>query len=143
MVSSLPEEAFDLQEMLDDVKRFVNVQAERKQISLQIDAAEVEHYHLIGSPLHIRQIFQNIIENAVKFNMDSGSVNVVCRELASDENTAELEMVCADTGIGMSEEFQKHVFEAFVQEDTSARTTYSGIGLGLAITKKLVNCMEW
>ena len=139
----LTEEAFDLQEMLDDVKRFVNVQAEQKQISLQIDAAEVEHYHLIGSPLHIRQIFQNIIENAVKFNMDSGSVNVVCRELASDEkNTVELEMVCADTGIGMSEEFQKHVFEAFVQEDTSARTTYSGIGLGLAITKKLVNCMD-
>ena len=138
----LTEEAFDLQEMLDDVKRFVNVQAERKQISLQIDTAEVEHYHLIGSPLHIRQIFQNIIENAVKFNMDSGSVNVVCRELASDGNTVELEMVCADTGIGMSEEFQKHVFEAFVQEDTSARTTYSGIGLGLAITKKLVNCMD-
>ena len=138
----LTEEAFDLQEMLDDVKRFVNVQAERKQISLQIDAAEVEHYHLIGSPLHIRQIFQNIIENAVKFNMDSGSINVVCRELASDENTAELEMVCEVTGIGMSEEFQKHVFEAFVQEDTSARTTYSGIGLGLAITKKLVNCMN-
>ena len=74
--------------------------------------------------------------------MDSGSINVVCRELASDENTVELEMVCADTGIGMSEEFQKHVFEAFVQEDTSARTTYSGIGLGLAITKKLVNCMN-
>lgn len=138
----LTEEAFDLQEMLDDVERFVNVQAERKQISLQINSTEVEHYHLIGSPLHIRQIFQNIIENAVKFNMDSGSVNVVCRELARDENTVELEMVCADTGIGMSEEFQKHVFEAFVQEDTSARTTYSGIGLGLAITKKLVNCMD-
>lgn len=138
----LTEEAFDLQEMLDDVERFVNVQAERKQISLQINAAEVEHYHLIGSPLHIRQIFQNIIENAVKFNMDSGSVNVVCRELVSDENTVELEMVCADTDIGMSEEFQKHVFEAFTQEDTSARTTYSGIGLGLAITKKLVNCMN-
>lgn len=138
----LTEEAFDLQEMLDDVERFVNVQAERKQISLQINAAEVEHYHLIGSPLHIRQIFQNIIENAVKFNMASGSVNVVCRELVSDENTVELEMVCADTGIGMSEEFQKHVFEAFTQEDTSARTTYSGIGLGLAITKKLVNCMN-
>lgn len=138
----LTEEAFDLQEMLNDVERFVNVQAERKQISLQINSAEVEHYHLIGSPLHIHQIFQNIIENAVKFNMDSGSVNVVCRELARDENTVELEMVCADTGIGMSEEFQKHVFEAFVQEDTSARTTYSGIGLGLAITKKLVNCMD-
>ena len=138
----LTEEAFDLQEMLDDVERFVNVQAERKQISLQINSAEVEHYHLIGSPLHIRQIFQNIIENAVKFNVDSGSVNVVCRELVSDENTVELEMVCADTGIGMSEEFQKHVFEAFTQEDTSARTTYSGIGLGLAITKKLVNCMN-
>lgn len=138
----LTEEAFDLQEMLDDVKRFVNVQAERKQISLQINSAEVEHYHLIGSPLHIRQIFQNIIENAVKFNMDSGSVNVVCREFVSDENTVELEMVCADTGIGMSEEFQKHVFEAFTQEDTSARTTYSGIGLELAITKKLVNCMN-
>lgn len=138
----LTEEAFDLQEMLNDVERFVNVQAERKQISLQINSTEVEHYHLIGSPLHIRQIFQNIIENAVKFNMDSGSVNVVCRELARDENTVELEMVCADTGIGMSEEFQKHVFEAFVQEDTSARTTYLGIGLGLAITKKLVNCMD-
>ena len=138
----LTEEAFDLQEMLDDVERFVNVQAERKQISLQINSAEVEHYHLIGSPLHIRQIFQNIIENAVKFNMDSGSVNVACREFVSDENTVELEMVCADTGIGMSEEFQKHVFEAFTQEDTSARTTYSGIGLGLAITKKLVNCMD-
>ncbi len=138
----LTEEAFDLQEMLGDVERFVSAHAEQKRISLQIDVSEVEHHHLIGSSLHLRQVIQNIIENAVKFNVDDGSVKVTCREIASDGHTMELEMVCADTGIGMSIEFQKHVFEAFVQEDDSARTTYSGIGLGLAITKKLVESMH-
>ena len=80
----------------------------------------------------------NIGSNAVKYNHDGGSVTVTCREVSYTDTTAEYELTCTDTGIGMSEEFQKKAFEPFAQEGQSARTNYAGTGLGLAIARKLI-----
>ena len=80
----------------------------------------------------------NIGSNAVKYNHDGGSVTVTCREVSYTDTTAEYELTCTDTGIGMSEEFQKKAFEPFAQEGQSARTKYAGTGLGLAIARKLI-----
>ena len=79
----------------------------------------------------------NIGSNAVKYNHDGGSVTVTCREVSYTDTTAEYELTCTDTGIGMSEEFQERAFEPFAQEGQSARTKYAGTGLGLAIARKL------
>ena len=80
----------------------------------------------------------NIGSNAVKYNHDGGSVTVTCREVSYTDTTAEYELTCTDTGISMSEEFQKRAFEPFAQEGQLARTKYAGTGLGLAIVKHIV-----
>ena len=80
----------------------------------------------------------NIGSNAVKYNHDGGSVTVTCRKVSYTDTTAEYELTCTDTGISMSEEFQKRAFEPFAQEGQSARTKYAGTGLGLAISRKLI-----
>ena len=80
----------------------------------------------------------NIGSNAVKYNHDGGSVTVTCREISYTDTIAEYELTCTDTGIGMSEEFQKRAFEPFAQEGQSARTKYAGTGLGLAIARNAV-----
>ena len=105
------------------------------------DDTDVPHPHLIGSPLHVKRLLMNILSNAVKYNKDNGSIALTCRELRSDDTTAWIEFTCADTGIGMSEEFQKHLYEPFTQEHSDARSTYNGTGLGMAITKSLVEKM--
>ena len=81
----------------------------------------------------------NIGSNAVKYNHDGGSVTVTCREVSYTDTTAEYELTCTDTGISMSEEFQKRAFEPFAQEGQLARTKYAGTGLGLAIGKEIIN----
>ena len=79
----------------------------------------------------------NIGSNAVKYNHDGGSVTVTCREVSYTDTIAEYELTCTDTGISMSEEFQKRAFEPFAQEGQLARTKYAGTGLGLAIVKHI------
>ena len=113
-----------------------------KDISLTVKKGEINHENLLGSSLHVRQILQNITSNAVKYNKPNGKVILECRELPPKNEKAVFEFVCTDNGIGMSPEFQEHAFEPFVQENSSARTSYTGTGLGLAIVKKLVEQME-
>ncbi len=138
----LEERAFDLQQIISETVAFIDVQAAEKQIHFHASDFDITHTHLIGSPLHIRQIIQNIMSNAVKYTPSGGSVLIRCRETASTSNTATYRFTCSDTGIGMGKEFQEHAFEPFVQEEISARTTYSGTGLGLSIVKDLVEKMD-
>ena len=79
--------------------------------------------------------------NAIKYNHFHGTVNVHCEELSDDGNIAVFQFVCSDTGLGMSEEFQKHAFDAFAQEGKQSTTTFSGSGLGLSIVKDIVERM--
>ncbi len=133
--------SFDLRSILRGAMTAVEAQALESGIRFEEKDYDVTHWQLIGSPLHLRQIVQNIMSNAIKYNREKGTIRVSCREISSDEDYATIEMVCSDTGIGMSKEFQEHVFEPFSQELDSARTNYSGTGLGLSIVKELVERM--
>lgn len=85
----------------------------------------------------------NIMSNAVKYNKDYGSIDLICNELkGNDDDTALIQFICHDTGIGMSEEFQEHIFEPFSQEHIEEKISYGRIGLGMSITKKLVDTMN-
>ena len=138
----LEEREFDLKELLDSVGVVVDKQARERGITIITDSYPVEHRYLLGSPLHLRRLLMNIISNAVKYNHAGGEVRLGCREKTSaDPETAQIEFTCADTGIGMSEEFQKHVFEPFAQERNTARSEYGGTGLGMPIAKSLAEKM--
>ncbi len=137
----LSEEPFDLRELMHDMLSVIGTQAAGSGLTLCQHEPEGTHWHLIGSPVHVRQVLMNILSNAVKYNQEHGSITVGCREVSVDDVYVTYEFVCADTGIGMSPEFQKHAYDTFTQEHDHARTVYSGTGLGLSIAKKLVDCM--
>lgn len=129
---------FNLLELLHNTNEIIRMQANETGVNYYVEAGEIIHTQLIGSPVHFQQILMNIGSNAVKYNHDGGSVTVTCREISYTDTIAEYELTCTDTGIGMSEEFQKRAFEPFAQEGQSARTKYAGTGLGLAIARKLI-----
>ena len=137
----LEEVPFDLERLVRETNSVIEIQAGESGVALHDHGVQAEHIHLIGSPVHLRQIIQNIEANAVKYTPEGGSVTVSCSEVETRGDTAVLEFVCTDTGIGMSEEFQKKAFEPFAQENANARTAYSGTGLGLAIAHELVEQM--
>lgn len=135
---------FDLPTLLEEINTVAEMQATEHGLNFQVDHKKrhIEHRFLIGSPSHIKQILMNIAGNAVKYNKVNGSVTVWCEELLCDGTAATFRFNCADTGIGMSEDFQKHAFEPFTQEGkNNARTRYDGSGLGLSITKALTEQM--
>ena len=135
----LEEKAFDVKKVLEETFAFIMERAREKQIHFSYDIGEIVHTHVIGSPVHFRQVLQNIMSNAVKFNQEGGRVDVTGREVSVTEHTVLFEFVCADTGIGISEEFQERIFDLFAQEEDSARTNYQGSGLGLPIAKELLD----
>ena len=134
-------EAFDLRDILQSAENIIAPQAEAEGIKFECDRPVGEHWHLMGSPLNIQRVFQNIMDNAVKYNRTGGSIQISCRENEFDGEKATFVFICADTGIGMSPEFQAHAFETFAQEHKTARTKYSGSGLGLPIAKKTVELL--
>lgn len=140
-VFSFAEESFDICDMLDSCMSILRPQAEEKGIHLEERKENLQHVRLIGSPLHIRQILINIISNAIKYNRPNGKIFVYTEELSFKDGIAKFRFVIEDTGIGMGEEFQKHIFEPFTQENNDARTNFKGAGLGMSITKKLIEQM--
>lgn len=132
------EKAFDIRKVIEDTCAFITERAREKRIHFSYDLSELVHTHVIGSPLHFRQVIQNVMSNAVKFNRTGGRIKVNCRELYEIDGNIEYEFVCADTGIGISQEFQGRIFDLFAQEGDSARTNYEGSGLGLPIAKELL-----
>lgn len=135
------EEAFDLHNILDDCITILSGQAAESKIRLVMEEIELQHSRLIGNPLHLEQILMNIIDNAIKYNRPQGSVYVRVKENDCRDGTAYYQFVVEDTGIGIREEFKKHIFEPFTQENQGARTHYNGVGLGMSIVKKLVEQM--
>ena len=136
------EEPFDLHDTLEDCIAVLYAQAQEKEIRLELDKAGLQHSRVIGNPLHLKQILMNVIDNALKYNRPHGSVFVRVKETACREGIAEYRFVIEDTGIGIGEEFKKHIFEPFTQEHQGARTHYIGAGLGMPIVKKLVDQMK-
>jgi two-component system, sensor histidine kinase len=114
--------------------------AEEQDIEI-IEDQDIQHTRFIGSPIHFKRLVLNILGNAIKYNRPHGKVYVTCREIAFDGKTTTIETIIRDTGIGMSEEFQRHLFEPFQQENTTVRSKYGGTGLGLSIAKSLTEKM--
>ena len=137
---TLDHNPFKLDKIINNAIDITKVRANERNIAITSDI-KIEYNDLIGSPLHLAQIFQNIINNAVKYNRKEGSINITLSEELCPENKVLLKFVCEDTGIGMSNEFQENIFKPFAQEGNTARGTYEGTGLGMAITKELVDKM--
>ena len=136
------EEPFDLYEILESCIAILSAQAETENIRLALEEVDLQHRRLVGNPMNLKQILMNIIDNALKYNRPHGSVFVRVKETACQSGTANYQFVIEDTGIGMGEDFKKHIFEPFTQEHQGARTHYSGVGLGMSIAKKLVEQMK-
>lgn len=136
------EEPFDLHDTLEECITILSPQAEERGIRMSLEANSLQHNKLIGNALHLKQILMNVIENALKYNRPKGKVFVQVQETACQGGTAKYRFVIEDTGIGIGEEFKKHIFEPFTQEHQGARTHYNGAGLGMSIVKKLVDQMK-
>jgi CheY-like chemotaxis protein len=131
----------DIRTVIDNCVSIISGQLLSRHVTFQQNLGEFEHPWLLGDELHLRQVFINILGNAVKFTPDGGTITFQAEEVSSTETTAHYRFVFKDTGVGMSEEFQKKIFEAFSQEDNGSRTTYKGTGLGMAISKQFVDMM--
>lgn len=134
----LEHKPFNIVELLHKSNEIIMMQCNECGITYNIEEGKIIHSDLIGSPLHFQQVLMNIAGNAVKYNSENGSIFVKCTEISDDDDIAEFELICRDTGVGMSDEFQKRIFEPFSQENENARTKYAGTGLGMAIAKELI-----
>ena len=138
----LEEIPFNLNSISEEILGVIEQMATEQNIRILWEEKEVTHWNLIGSPVHVKRILMNILSNAVKYNKENGYVYISCREIPSKQTAmTTLEFVCRDTGIGMAEAFQKRIFEPFAQEHAGSRTKFAGTGLGMPITKKLVEKM--
>ena len=140
----LENKPFDLVELLNRQQTVIEMSAYESGIRFcgGITNSTIHHRYLNGSPLYLNRILMNITSNAIKYNRLGGTVSTSCNEVFSDEDQAVFEFVCSDTGLGMSTEFQKHVFEPFAREGKETTTSFSGSGLGLSIVKDIVKLMN-
>ena len=138
----LEEIPFNLSSISREVFVVIEQMAAEQNIRIVWEKKEITHRDFIGSPGYVKRVMMNILSNAVKYNRENGHIYISCMEIPSEQpEMATMEFVCRDTGIGMTEEFQKCVFEPFAQEHTGSRTKFAGTGLGMAIAKNLVEKM--
>ncbi len=138
----LEEIPFNLSSISKEVFVVIEQVAAEQNIRIMWEKKEITHRDLIGSPGYVKRVMTNILSNAVKYNKANGQIYISCIEIPSEQpEMTTMEFVCRDTGIGMAEEFQKYIFEPFAQEHAGSRTKFAGTGLGMAISKKLVEKM--
>ena len=138
----LEETPFNLSIISREVFVVIEQMAAEQNIRIKWEKKEITHRDFIGSPGYVKRVMMNILSNAVKYNRENGHIYISCMEIPSEQpGMTTMEFVCRDTGIGMTEEFQKCVFEPFAQEHTGSRTKFAGTGLGMAIAKNLVEKM--
>ena len=138
----IEEKETSLPEIMHDLKTIVQADISAKQLEFYIDTADVVNEHVLCDKLRLNQILLNLLSNAMKFTMPGGivSVRIIQKGTASDGRVS-YEFQIKDTGIGMSDEFQRHIFEPFERERTSTVSGIQGTGLGMAITKNIVDMM--
>ena len=138
----LEERPFNLSKISEELLVVIEQIAAEQNIRIVWEKKEIIHRDLIGSPGYVKRVMMNILSNAVKYNRANGQIYISCMEIPSEQpEMTTMEFVCRDTGIGMTEEFQKYIFEPFAQEHTGSRTKFAGTGLGMAISRKLVEKM--
>ena len=138
----LEEIPFNLSSIYREVFVVIEQVAAEQNLQIVWEKKEITHRDLIGSPRYVKRVMMNILSNAMKYNRENGHIYISCIEIPSEQpEMTTMEFVCRDTGIGMAEEFQKHIFEPFAQEHAGSRTRFSGTGLGMPISKKLIEKM--
>ncbi len=138
----LEEIPFNLSSISEEVLAVIEQMAAEQNIRIMWEKKEIIHRDLMGSPGYVKRVMMNILSNAVKYNRENGHIYLSYMEIPSEQpGMTTMEFICRDTGIGMTEEFQKHIFEPFAQEYTGSRTKFVGTGLGMAIARKLVEKM--
>ena len=138
----LEEIPFNLSSISREVFVVIEQMTAEQNIQIVWEKKEITHRNFIGSPGYVKRVMMNVLSNAVKYNRENGQIYISCMEIPSEQpEMTTMEFVCRDTGIGMTEEFQKCVFEPFAQEHTGSRTKFAGTGLGMAIAKNLVEKM--
>ena len=138
----LEEVPFNLSKIFREVFVVIEQVAAEQNIRIVWEKKEITHRDLIGSAGYVKRVMMNILSNAVKYNRENGQIYISCIEIPSEQpEMTTMEFVCRDTGIGMAEEFQKHIFEPFAQEHAGSRTKFAGTGLGMPISKKLIEKM--
>ena len=138
----LEEIPFNLSSISREVFSVIEQMAAEQNIRIVWEKKEITHRDFIGSPGYVKRVMMNILSNAVKYNRENGHIYISCMEIPSEQpGMTTMEFICRDTGIGMTEEFQKCVFEPFAQEHTGSRTKFAGTGLGMPIAKNLVEKM--
>lgn len=135
---------FDITELLGNINIDGQQLAQEKNIQYILDwyEGQLSHSRFRGYPIYLSRILLIVVQNAVKFTPENGEIHVWMNETCLDDSTSLLEFKCKDNGIGMSQDFIKHAFDLFAQENSSSRSTYQGTGLGLPIAKKLVEYMH-
>lgn len=139
----LCEEVFSVRKLICEIKTIAEMRAAEEGIKLHLKGKypQLQHPYIIGSPLHIQQIFINIITNAIKYNKPGGCVDCYFEETSLQEKKVCYNVIIEDTGIGMSREFLQKIFRPFTQEAQDARSVYQGTGLGMSIVKNLIDRM--
>ena len=138
----LEEVPFNLSSIFTEVLVVIEQMAAEQNVRIEWEKREITHRDFIGSSEYVKRVMMNILSNAVKYNRENGHIYISCIEIPSKQpEMTTMEFVCRDTGIGMADKFKKHIFEPFAQEHTGSRTKFAGTGLGMPITKKLVEKM--
>lgn len=131
-----------LPDVLHDLRTIIQGNISAKQLDLYIDTQDIQHEDIITDKLRLHQILLNIVGNAVKFTPAGGTINIRVQEKPCPRSgCATYVFSVKDNGIGMSPEFQQHVFDSFAREQTATRSGIQGTGLGMAITKNIVDMM--
>ncbi|MBQ3378872.1 MAG: response regulator [Clostridia bacterium] len=139
---TLDESEVHLPDLIHDLRTIIHANIAAKQLNLFIDTQDVVNEDIITDKLRLNQVFLNILSNAIKFTPNGGDISFFVIEKASPiPEHALFEFRIKDTGIGMSKEFQKTLFDAFTREKTSTVSGIQGTGLGMAITKSIVDMM--
>ena len=138
----IDEKAVHLPDLVHDVRSIIQPNVSAKRLSLFIDTIDVENEDIITDPLRLNQILLNILSNAIKFTPTGGMISIrIAQKNGAPTGRARYEFRIKDNGIGMSAEFQKHIFEAFSREESSTVSGIQGTGLGMSITKNIVDLM--
>ncbi len=141
----LAHEWIDLEKLSDEICVIVSQRAADAGVTMEHGEGRedpLDYPYVYGSPLHLRQLFLNIYGNCIKYNKVGGKVRTGRRCIKAEKGLVTYQWTISDTGVGMSQEFLKHIFEPFAQEHTDARSVYNGTGLGMAIVKRLVDKMH-
>jgi len=137
---SIEKTTFDLHVLINNTVSMMRIQAEAKGIKLKSSITATTPYRLVGDPHHLRQVFINLIGNAIKFT-EQGSVSLNITAVSENETSATLRFEVVDTGIGIPIHTQNSIFDSFTQADSSTTRKYGGTGLGTTISKQIVELM--